>query len=449
MILGNGVWKTRYGSDPRLIGRSIKVNDVPVDRDRGDAGGVQVPGQRRPVAAARAAAATSTDAKRDARNLEVFGRLANSVTRRAGQRGTRGDRSQLAHDYPETNKDIHATVHDVQRALQRRTYQAHVPVADGRRRVRAPDRVRERRQPAARPVGVTARARFRCASRSARPAGASSASCWSKACCWPLISGVLGLALALCRHSSLRCGRRRTSASRIGSQFTMDAHVSLRSSRPSASAPALSSASRPALHCRKPTSTRCSKRADVRAAAASAPAAGRASLIVAELALDACAARWRRFMMRSFLTLYRMDLGIDTSHLLTMRLALPIQKYPTPVAATPDLLRTARSTARRPSAGSSRPRSPRTCRSAAAMGGCSHIDGRAAGRRRTAADRDAWSPSGPAISRRSGCALLRGRMFDALDGDVRPRFGHRQPAVRRRCTLGSDDPIGRRIQADS
>ena len=29
VILGNGIWKNRYGSDPGVIGRSIKVNDVP------------------------------------------------------------------------------------------------------------------------------------------------------------------------------------------------------------------------------------------------------------------------------------------------------------------------------------------------------------------------------------------------------------------------------------
>ena len=34
------------------------------------------------------------------------------------------------------------------------------------------------------------------------------------------------------------------------------------------------------------------------------------------------------FMMRNFLTLYRMDLGVETSHLLTMSLALPERKYP-------------------------------------------------------------------------------------------------------------------------
>ena len=33
-------------------------------------------------------------------------------------------------------------------------------------------------------------------------------------------------------------------------------------------------------------------------------------------------------MMRSFLTLYRMDMGFDSSHLLTMRLNLPLAKYP-------------------------------------------------------------------------------------------------------------------------
>ena len=33
-------------------------------------------------------------------------------------------------------------------------------------------------------------------------------------------------------------------------------------------------------------------------------------------------------MMRNFLTLYRLDLGVETSHLLTMSLSLPERKYP-------------------------------------------------------------------------------------------------------------------------
>ena len=29
VILGNGIWKNRYGSDPGVIGRSVKVNELP------------------------------------------------------------------------------------------------------------------------------------------------------------------------------------------------------------------------------------------------------------------------------------------------------------------------------------------------------------------------------------------------------------------------------------
>ena len=28
-ILGYGIWKTRYGSDPHVIGQSVRINDVP------------------------------------------------------------------------------------------------------------------------------------------------------------------------------------------------------------------------------------------------------------------------------------------------------------------------------------------------------------------------------------------------------------------------------------
>ena len=43
------------------------------------------------------------------------------------------------------------------------------------------------------------------------------------------------------------------------------------------------------------------------------------ALIIAELALTLALLAGAGFMMRNFLTLYRLDLGIDTSQLLTMR----------------------------------------------------------------------------------------------------------------------------------
>jgi len=53
------------------------------------------------------------------------------------------------------------------------------------------------------------------------------------------------------------------------------------------------------------------------------------ALIVVELALTLVLLAGSGFMLRSFFALYRQDLGaIDTSRLLTMRLALPLARYP-------------------------------------------------------------------------------------------------------------------------
>jgi hypothetical protein len=54
------------------------------------------------------------------------------------------------------------------------------------------------------------------------------------------------------------------------------------------------------------------------------------ALIVVELALTLVLLAGAGLMMRSFLALYSMDLGVDTGPLLTMRLNLPARKYPTP-----------------------------------------------------------------------------------------------------------------------
>src|SRR5262249_17628181 len=53
------------------------------------------------------------------------------------------------------------------------------------------------------------------------------------------------------------------------------------------------------------------------------------TLVVVEVALTLVLLAGAGFMMRSFLRLYRLDLGIDTSRLLTMQLTLPDSKYAT------------------------------------------------------------------------------------------------------------------------
>jgi putative ABC transport system permease protein len=51
-------------------------------------------------------------------------------------------------------------------------------------------------------------------------------------------------------------------------------------------------------------------------------------LVIGELALTLALLAGAGFMMRNFLTLYRLDIGVDTSRLLTMSLVLPDAKYP-------------------------------------------------------------------------------------------------------------------------
>jgi predicted permease len=51
------------------------------------------------------------------------------------------------------------------------------------------------------------------------------------------------------------------------------------------------------------------------------------ALIVAEVTLTLVLLAGAAFMMRSFVLLYRMDVGADTAHVLTMRLTLPLAKY--------------------------------------------------------------------------------------------------------------------------
>lgn len=54
------------------------------------------------------------------------------------------------------------------------------------------------------------------------------------------------------------------------------------------------------------------------------------AMVVAELALTLVLLSGAGYMMRSFLNLYQRDVGVDTTHLLTVRLELPAAAYPDP-----------------------------------------------------------------------------------------------------------------------
>ena len=74
-MLGYGVWQTRYGGDPAVIGRSVRINDVPATVI-----GVMPAGFKYPfldeVWQPLALWPGAANPRRDARTLGVVGRLA-------------------------------------------------------------------------------------------------------------------------------------------------------------------------------------------------------------------------------------------------------------------------------------------------------------------------------------------------------------------------------------
>jgi putative ABC transport system permease protein len=106
MILGHGVWERTFGSDPAIIGRTLRVNDAPTE-----VVGVMAPGVQFPQMSEVWIAMQSLDSeKRDARTLDVFGRLKRGVGTTEAQTEMSGIAARLARDYPTTNAHAGALV---------------------------------------------------------------------------------------------------------------------------------------------------------------------------------------------------------------------------------------------------------------------------------------------------------------------------------------------------
>ena len=180
VILGNAVWKNRYGGDMNVLGRGIRLSGTPAVII-----GVMPPGMRFPTRADLwtqiVPDASATD--RGRRTYSVAGRLRPGSTRAAAQTELSGIARADGRRLSGHQQGGRGDAADVQRAVQRRRDPAPFPDAAGRGRLRAADRLRQRRQPSALARRFTAPARWRCARRSAPAAGASCGSCWSRASC--------------------------------------------------------------------------------------------------------------------------------------------------------------------------------------------------------------------------------------------------------------------------
>ena len=102
------LWADRYSGDAQVIGRVVKINDVPTMII-----GVMPPGFTYPVAElwqplVQSPSLAAPALSRTARNLGVIARLKGDVSSARAEVDTIADR--LAQEHPETNKDVRIVV---------------------------------------------------------------------------------------------------------------------------------------------------------------------------------------------------------------------------------------------------------------------------------------------------------------------------------------------------
>jgi putative ABC transport system permease protein len=107
VILGNSVWKNRYGGDPGILGKGIRLNGDPAVVI-----GVMPPGMKFPTRADlwTQIVPDATSGDRGRRVWMAAGRVRPGVARAAAQTELSGIAARMAAEYPATNKDVGATM---------------------------------------------------------------------------------------------------------------------------------------------------------------------------------------------------------------------------------------------------------------------------------------------------------------------------------------------------
>ena len=323
-LIGHGVFVNRYGSNPSVIGRSVRINDMPTTII-----GVMPEGFKFPfntdVWLPLGTVQGLDEQRRNARSWAVFGHLAPGVTREQAQSELINISRKLEADNPDTNKDIQARVqsyHEAQNPVQIRTVFLSLMGAVAFVLLIACANVANL---------LLARSTNRAREISVRIS--LGASRWRiiqqlliESVILAVISGLAGLGVAaigieLFDRATVDAGRP------YWIQFNMDATVIAFFALVCLGTGILFGLA-PALHVSKTDVNDVLKEGGRTGTAGVRARRWTGVLMVAELTLTVVLLAGAGFMIRNFLTMYRFDLGIDTSQLLTMNLLLPERKYP-------------------------------------------------------------------------------------------------------------------------
>ena len=107
VILGHQVWERRFGMDPNVVGKLIRINEVPTEIVGVLPRGVRFPQNSDAYIPLKP---TTEMQRRGNRGLEVFGRLREGVGAEEARSELAGIAARLQQAYPDSNKNLSAQV---------------------------------------------------------------------------------------------------------------------------------------------------------------------------------------------------------------------------------------------------------------------------------------------------------------------------------------------------
>jgi len=325
VLISSNVWKQRYGSDSGVIGRTIRLNSIgatiigvmPESMKFPNDGDVWMPYGTLPAAI--------TSAPRQARGYMAIGRLRDGVTLDQARTELQAVGAKLATDFPTTNKDLAPYAYPFQERVvgpQLRLLFWTLMGAVGFVLLVACSNVANL---------LLARAAHRATEVSVRVA--LGASRWHvirqlliEAVLLSLFAGVFGLILSI---GGIRWFDSETQ--NVGKPYWMVFEMDWRTFAFFLAVCLLTGlifGLAPALHVSRTNVAETLKEGGRSGSSGIRARRWTSGLIVAQLALTLVLLAGAGFMMRSFLNMYGMEVGINTSRLVTMQMILSARKYP-------------------------------------------------------------------------------------------------------------------------